>query len=298
MEEKHETALKFVGGDRLLRLGLILSRCLPRSWAYRIAMSGGRLMGRLFSKRRAILETNLSPLFPDPAERRRVAVEVFGHAVRAYYEMLHVITHPEVDLSEAVLFEEPGWGQFMEAYRSGTGIVLVMTHQSSFDLAGQSLAARGLDVCALVLPDTGAGYGLLNELRLAQRIRALPVGPSAVREALRTLRRGGVVAVAGDRPVKGQGVEVEFLGRPTLLPDGHVRLALRTGARVILGFCRLEEGAYRVTFRPVELAPGAGENVRENVQRIVRAMEPAIRTHPEQWHLFHRLWEGPFANGP
>jgi KDO2-lipid IV(A) lauroyltransferase len=93
--------------------------------------------------------------------------------------------------------------------------------------------------------------------------------------------------------MKGQGTEVEFFGRPTLLPDGHVRLALQTGAMVFGTFVYRENKEYQFRFVPLEMVRSGNKeaDVRENAQRVARMIEAPIRAHPEQWHLFYRLWE-------
>jgi Lauroyl/myristoyl acyltransferase len=46
-------------------------------------------------------------------------------------------------------------------------------------------------------------------------------------------------------------------------------------------------------FVPIELSSTGDDeaDIRTGVQRLAQAMEPAIRAHPEQWHLLIRLWE-------
>jgi len=281
-------------GERAMRLWVAIARRLPQRMGYWLAERAGRLSGRLFPERRAILESNLAPVLEtdDPRRLRKVALEIFGHAMRSYYELLRLPTLPSDVPLAMVVNEEPGWTQVLEAYQQGKGMVLIGTHQSSFDMAGHTLVLRGLPLAVFTLPDE-AGFGSLNELRQIGGAEVLPAGPPAVRQALRLLRRGEVLVMAGDRAIKGQGTVVEFFGRPTLLPDGHVRLALRTGAPVFCAFVHREGGEYRLRFQSVEMVhSGDGEtDVRESVQRVARAMEPAIRAHAEQWHLFRRLWE-------
>jgi lauroyl/myristoyl acyltransferase len=86
---------------------------------------------------------------------------------------------------------------------------------------------------------------------------------------------------------------VEFFGRPTLLPDGHVRLALHTGAALICAQTRREEGEYWLRLCPLEVTRSGDDevDVQENAQRLAAVLEQFIRSHPEQWHLFQRLWE-------
>ncbi len=280
--------------ERLMRLGLFLARVLPRPIGYPLVQAIAWLWGLFSPHARGILESNLLPVLGENRCRRRwVALQVFVHAARQYYEMFYLPSVPPAKIATMVHFDEPGWSHFLEAYRSGKGVVLVAPHLSSFDLAGQAITARGYPMLVLVLPEQERGFLFLNRLREFQKTRIMPVGPKALRAALRVLSEGGIVVTGADRPVKGQGVEVEFFGRPTLLPDGHVRLALHTDANLFLAYCRREKGEYRVNMLPIELVRGGEREacIRENVQHLARAMEPCIRAHPEQWHLFQQLWD-------
>lgn len=280
--------------ERLMRLGLFLARILPRAIGYPLVQTIAWLWGLFSPHARGILESNLEPVLEENRWRRRwTALRIFVHAARQYYEMFYLPSVPPARIATMVHFDEPGWSHFIEAYRSGKGVILIAPHLSSFDLAGQAITARGYPMLVLVLPEQERGFLFLNRLREFQQTRIMPVGPKALRAALRVLSEGGIVVTGADRPIKGQGTEVEFFGRPTLLPDGHVRLALHTGSNLFLAYCRREGGRYRVNMQPIELLREGDRAacVRENVQRIARAMEPCIRAHPEQWHLFQQLWE-------
>jgi len=281
-------------GEGWMRLGLFLARILPRAVGYPLVQTIAWLWGLFAPHTRGILESNLRPVLGEGICRRRwVALRIFVHAARQYYEMFYLPSLPPARIASMVHFEEPGWSRFVEAHRSGKGVILIAPHLSSFDLAGQAITARGYPMLVLVLPEQERGFLFLNRLREFQQTRIMPVGPKALRAALRVLEEGGIVVTGADRPIKGQGTVVEFFGRPTLLPDGHVRLALHTGSSLFLAYCRREKGEYRVNMVPIELLREGDREacVRENVQRIARAMEPCIRAHPEQWHLFQQLWD-------
>lgn len=279
----------------VMHLAVALARRLPRRLGYAIVERVARSVGRLSPRQRAKLESNLAAVLgpDDPRLRRRVALEAFAHALRAYYELFFLPLVPDEELREMITFEEPGWSQFEEAGRRGKGIVFVGTHQSSFDLAGQAVAVRGYKMLVLGLPPPSHLYTTLQEQRGSRRLRVVPVGPRALREALRALRRGEVVVVSGDRPLNDQGTVVEFFGRPTLLPDGHVRLALHTGAALICAHTRREEGKYWLRLCPLEVTRSGDDeaDVQENCQRLAAVLEQFIRSHPQQWHLFQRLWQ-------
>jgi KDO2-lipid IV(A) lauroyltransferase len=253
------------------------------------------LAGRLLRQQRAILESNLAPVLKSssPRHRRKAAREIFEHAFRAYYELFALSCISPEEIVDRISFDEAGWARFEKAHGGGKGIVFVGTHQSNFDLAGQAVAARGYPLLVLSLPATSDLFATLDKARANERLRTVQLGPRALREALRALRRGEVVVVAGDRPFRGQGTVVEFFGRPTLLPDGHIRLALRTGAAVVCAHTLREEGRYWLRLHIVDVVRTGDDkaDVLENAQRIARVLEGFVRSHPEQWHLFQRLWD-------
>lgn len=282
--------------ESTIRFALFLVRITPRGVGYWLARVLGRLYGRIRHEYRAIVESNLQPVLEtaDPRRLRRVALEVFATAARSYYELLYMPLVPRDEFLTRVVFDEPGWSHFLEAHERGKGVVLAGAHLSSFDMLGQAVVARGYPIFVMALPDQAEGFVFMNKMRAFQdRGIIQQMGPAALRHAFRILHDGGVVGTGADRPIKGQGTVVEFFGRPTLLPDGHVRLALRTGAALLLTTCRREGDRYHLDFYPIAL-PSSGDDeadVQTGVQRLAQALEPAIRAHPEQWHLLIRLWE-------
>jgi KDO2-lipid IV(A) lauroyltransferase len=281
----------------VVRLVMGFARRAPLWVGYAVANAVGWLAGRLAPRRRSILEANLVPVLGTTEARRlrRTARQVFPHAVRSYYEIVRNAASPNRVGNAPVTFEEPGWGELVESCRHGRGVVLVVTHQSSFDLGSQALARRGFRIVAISLPTPPGSAISLAQLRMAaaRAIRVMSTGPQAVREAIRALRRGEIVAMAGDRHVNHQGTVVQFFGRPTLLPDGHVRLALHADAAIYCGCTRYEAGRYFVRAEKVNIVrTGDREaDIRRSAQRIAQIMEARIRAHPEQWHLFQRLWD-------
>ena len=133
-------------------------------------------------------------------------------------------------------------------------------------------------------------------------------GPGAASRLLRTLRRGQVLGIPMDLASRVPSVEVPFLGRPARTPVGPARLALRTGAAVVVGvpapqaWTALGQGQEQETRRPgglLELAitriatddlePGAvGELILTT--RINDALSARIRALPEAWVWMHPRW--------
>ena len=94
--------------------------------------------------------------------------------------------------------------------------------------------------------------------------------------------------------VSDDGMLVEFFGAPARLPDGHVRLAMRAGVPLILGFSqRLGRDSYRARFWPHYAIPEEGsenERLAAGMNYVVRGLEETIRAHPEQWAVTVPIW--------
>ena len=59
------------------------------------------------------------------------------------------------------------------------------------------------------------------------------LGAASMREVFKVLRSGGVVAMALDRDLIGNGEPLEFFGQPAPIPIGAVEIAIRAGAAIV-----------------------------------------------------------------
>jgi KDO2-lipid IV(A) lauroyltransferase len=87
---------------------------------------------------------------------------------------------------------------------------------------------------------------------------------------------------------------VNFFGHPAHLPDGPVRLALKTGAPLVAGFSyRNPDHTYQAYFLPAFDPPTAGtedERFVAGMNFVIAAMEKAISHKPEQWTVTVSIW--------
>jgi lauroyl/myristoyl acyltransferase len=119
------------------------------------------------------------------------------------------------------------------------------------------------------------------------------LGAASMREVFKVLRSGGVVAMALDRDLIGNGEPLEFFGKPAPIPIGSVEIAIRAGAAIVP--ILLFRDRYRVKavvhpeIRYAADAPRDAE-VRKTAQMLLRIFEKAIREHPEQWHVLDPIW--------
>ena len=284
-----------------LRFGHWLGRTMPVGLGFRLADVFTRALAR---RRDSALMRTLQDNFrvalgPDASEERvyQTARAALRHAGMAYFNLYHALgVGPEAFLSE--VRSTPLTDYYIDRMlHEGRGVVVVTVHMSNFDLAGLAFAYRGLHLNVLAYADPTSGYDMQNKIRLKGGINLMPIDVSALRKSLEALRAGQLVVTGIDRPDPyGAGEMLPFFGRPARMPVGHVRLALQTGAPVVVAHCeyRPTDHSYTVhvsRWLEMEHVGSRQENILHNAGRVLAVGEELIRAKPEQWLMFYKVWE-------
>lgn len=187
-----------------------------------------------------------------------------------------------------------GWEHVDAAKAGKRPIILVTPHLGCYDIAGRYIAGR-IPITALYRPPK---QKWLDAIMQQGRVRAGAETASAdaggVRALLKTLKGGGNVMVLPDQvPGTGDGVWVDFLGRPaytmTLLP----RLAASANAVVLFFFAeRLAHGeGYRVH---IEAMPEPFSTDRKIAARQTNSMvEKLVAMAPAQYLWGYNRYKHP-----
>ncbi len=281
----------------VLRLAYLLLGRLSLRTLYGIANvvgTGAYLFRR--GTRRAVMANMRQVMGPEASERdvRRAALEVFRNATRYYADLLHI---PRMDVARfrAEQLDLEGAEYLEEAQRSGRGAVLVSAHFGSPEMAVQGLAAEGFSLYGLTEPLQPQKLSEFTHwLRSRHGHRYRTVGFGAIKEAIRRIKQGGLVAILMDRDVGGTGVPMQFCGAETRIPVGGVDLALRTGSYLIPAWSWRIEG-YRFHARigpPLELIRTGDfdKDVLTNAERLLTLFEGHLRTDPGQWAVLEPIW--------
>ena len=180
-----------------------------------------------------------------------------------------------------------------EILEQGGGLLYVGAHTIGLDHL--LIYFGGLDYHTQVLayPEVLPSYQAQNDLRRSFGLNIAPVSYQSIRAAITYLKEGGVVITAADRPDES-GIFMEFFGKKAWLPIGHVRLALKTKAPIMVGVTySVEAGKYRAkslgVIRP-EQFEGHPYPEQEIAQQVIHKIEGFIRDHPDEWWMFHRVW--------
>ena len=287
----------FISSKPMTQLGIVIGRHMPRRAGYGLARIAAGVIARRKPEVYWTVRANLRQILGPEADDlvlHRMTHQVFFHAGQTYYDFFHAIGQPKEVLAEAVRIPEKLVAFIQSETARGQGVLLLFAHMSNFDLLGLSMGARDLPIQMLSLANPQAGFHLLNYLRATAGFEVTPITPQSLRAAIRRLKSGGIVLTGVDRPIPEDRELVEFFGRPAYLPVGPVRLALMTGALVIMASCYYEPGkgyGLKVT-EPLEMIR-TGDRRRDlmtNVRRVVDILEQHVRARPEQWMMFHPVW--------
>lgn len=281
----------------LHRIGGWGAQYLSDAAAERWAQVVGRLFYRLDGKGRANIRDNMHHVMGSEARAERieeVVRGVYGNMLRNYLDLFRIPRLTPAEFQRRV--EVIGFEDGMAALAEGRGLIGGSAHLGNPDTVGQALAVKGYPILAVmehVHPESLFNY--LRNLRETFGNRYIAVdGP--LRPLLRQLKQGGVIALALDRDPTGSGTVVNFFGTPARLPDGAVRLALRTEAPLVLGFCRrIDEPLwhYQVHLHRIHLPVDDGDRdaVRRGVEYVASYLADAILETPEQWVMSVPIWQ-------
>jgi len=270
---------------------------LPSAWTRRFLEGVAGAVGRVDRRHRAVIRSNLTIAFPGwtGEMRERVIDRTFRNWGRVAAEVLHarrIVCEADTDWVERAEAMLP------ELCQQGRGVLILTAHIGNFELLGRIWGlASGRRITVLHRP-MGNRFvdGFLRRERARMNVDTLGRGMGA-REVLTLISRGGLLAAPLDQnqPPGRPGVFVEMFGRPAATATVLARLSLATGAPVLPVFAAWSEnGPDAVIGDPIEPGP-VGPDRDEAILRLTtaytRAVEDAVRRHPDQWNWAHRRWK-------
>jgi predicted exporter/lauroyl/myristoyl acyltransferase len=276
------------------RLGLWAARVLPSRLCHRAGEMTAGAYRRLRPQRHEIVVQNLLPVCGgDRAAAERTARALF----RQFAVKLVDLWRVEAGLPlEAWAFALTGWDTFAAALTRGRGALLLTPHLGNWEIGGPLLARRGVKLVAITQPEPGGLTALRQTARARWGVETVVIGQDtfAFVEVIKRLQEGAVVALLLDRPPPATAVTVELFGRPFLASVAAAELARASGCALFGVHVVRSAAGYQAHLMPEfaydRAALGDREARRQLTQQILRAFEPAIRQHLDQWYHFVPLW--------
>jgi len=279
---------------------LAASRALPLGALRALGAGLGVAAHALARKARRTAIANVRLVFPEMGDVARRAL------VRRSF-----VTMGEL-LADAVALLRPRGGPLLalapgaravieEALGEGRGVIFASAHLGPWERVAASLVAAGVPLTTLARESYDPRFTRLYErLRGARGVRVVWRSGSrslgATAAIVRTLRRGGVLGIPMDLQARVPSCESPFLGHPARSPVGPARIALRTGAAVVVGTvapdgASLVITATRIPTSELGLTDLEGQGAeRDLTTRINRELSQRILALPHAWVWMHERW--------
>jgi KDO2-lipid IV(A) lauroyltransferase len=274
----------------LASAALAVAERLPLSVLREAGRSLGGLAWALVPGLRQIALENVARAMPQLDEASRGAL-----VRRAYRELGAILGETVATLDPARPIHPlpflPGSRECLaEAIEEGRGVLFASAHLGPWERVAASLMLAGVPLTVVARePYDPRLRRVYDRLRAARGLRTVYRGTSGAGTALlRVLRRGGVLGIPMDLASRVPSIDVPFLDVLAPTPVGPARLAIRTGAAVVVGTAAPSPGGSGVGLSFVRLAPATCE---EALSASINAeLSARIRAFPEAWPWMHRRW--------
>lgn len=292
LAQRFKNDVLYVAATGTLRVALSLPtstlRCLGRGLAFLVWHGAPGL--------RRITLANVARGLPSVPPRERLAF-----ARNVYRSLGELLGQTVADLdprrASPPLRFLPGARECLDAaIAEGRGVVFASAHLGPWERVAASLVSAGVPMTVVARePYDPRLADVYRRLRDARGVRTVYRGAAGAGVALaRVLRKGAVLGIPMDLASRATSIEVPFLGSPAATPVGPARLAIRTGAAVVVGTAALDaEGHLGIAV--TRIAPSSCE--RELTGRINEELSTRIRALPYMWPWMHPRW-GRALDGP
>lgn len=174
------------------------------------------------------------------------------------------------------------------ALAKGKGAIVYTGHIGNWELGAAMLAILGYLASLVSIRYMNQAMTTFYEMRRKKKgLGVIYIGK--VKEMIRVLKRGQILATAGDRVYSGKEMEVTFFGKLVKFPFGAFLLAQVTKAPIIPSFAVREKGKIRVYFEEPIFVRNK-EDIPQALSLYVAILEKYIKQYPDQWCAYDSIW--------
>lgn len=233
---------------------------------------------------------------------RREAEEIVKRSAvrfgRMFLEVLYMPKITKANIRQRVTIK--GSEHLDAALAQGRGVVLATAHSGNWEILGAALAMHGYPIVAVVQKQTNAAMDkFINEYRTLAGMHV--TYKTGVREMISLLDENKIIGLLMDQDAGGQGIFVDFFGRPASAPKGPAVLARRKGALVVPAFITATgHGTHIALVHPpleVDHTADREQDIFTATGRLTAIVENHIRQYPHEWFWLHNRWKTPPPDG-
>lgn len=269
---------------------------IPRPVAYGLGSQLGLLASHILKRHRKTALENLERALGESltrAERERLVKRLFKNLGVMFFEFNRMAWLKRAEVDKFIEFK--GLDRIEKALQKGKGVILLTAHYGNWELLHAALGHKGYSLELVVRKlDSPFFEKFVRWVRTRSGINIV-YKVKAMLPLVRRLNSNAVAMILADQnTVKQEGFFVDFFGVPASTNKGPALLAQKTGAPVLPVFIVRDGMRHTVeVWEELELA-NTGDKERdaqENTATFTKAIEKAIRLHPDQWFWVHRRWK-------
>jgi KDO2-lipid IV(A) lauroyltransferase len=227
-------------------------------------------------------------------EVRKIAWHSWRNIVFSAVELLR-----EARMTKEWVVSVSDYGDSMEALvkhaATGKGAIVACPHMGNWELAAVASHLHGVPVFSIAAPQKNPlTDAYINRLRRAPGIDTFARGSGLMKQVIRNLRSGRILAILPDVRVRTEGLAIPFLGGTANLGAGMARFAQHCGVPVFpVILMRIGWARHRMRMLP-PVYPDPSRPADEDMQRItlevMSVLESYIRQYPDQWFWYNKRW--------
>jgi len=278
--------MKSAGFRALLWLSSRFSLRANQRFAEKLA----RWVWRASRRHRQVVETNIRLCFPEysAAEQERLARRSLAETLKTALELGPVWKNYGQNI-DAVIRNVTGWESVLAASEQGKGVLIAAPHLGNWEVLGMFLSRLPDFALLYKAPDQPGVEKTLLRYRGQAGAEQMAATPTAVRQILTRLKRGGAVGILPDqKPKSGQGEFAPFFAQPAYTMTLFSRLAAKTRVPVFTAAAirRPDGEGFDVHFAPCDSAIYG--STAASVACLNAALENMVRQAPEQYQWSYK----------
>jgi Kdo2-lipid IVA lauroyltransferase/acyltransferase len=276
----------------LLGMFTAMMRGLPLDAASAFGGFVGRTIGpRLRTSQRA--DQNLRRAMPhlNAAARQQILREMWDNLGRVMSEYPHL--HQIIDRGRIEFVDLAG---LPELLLKPQPVVFFGAHLANWELLAPFAVSLGIEMNVIYRsPNNRFADRLVRHLRSTPGLTQIRKSSAGAREAVRVIRKGGVLALLVDQKFNA-GLPIPFFGHDAMTAPAAAQFGVHHSAMLLPARVeRLAGARFRVTLYPplncpATSTPTSAHEVEATMGTINGIIEAWVRERPEQWLWVHRRW--------
>ena len=280
-----------------LRTASGLVNVLPYREALAVGWGVAWLAYHVFRFRQAETERRIREVFGAGIAEREVRRIAWISLRNLMFTSVDIMRTPFITLETLKQISDYGdTTQILKAHHdTGRGAIIALPHMGAWEMPGRTMVLEGIPFFSVAGKQRNPLFDhYLNTTRERSGMPILMRGASTLRDVIRRLQGGAMLAILPDLRMRTEAVKVRFLGKEANVGAGMALFARHAGVPIFPAIVRRVGWARHVArvYPPVEadLSADKQADVQRMTQAVMDIVSEAILAEPEQWFWYNKRW--------